>query len=97
MKQMKPLKSNFLLKGFTFSLIKREGDRAIYKKTRAVDNCSFVGFEVIKVGKHNGYNIGGVFVEPSEMYPGDSLWGRKGFTFTSLEQAEKFFTETDRL
>jgi hypothetical protein len=31
--------------------------------------------------------MGGVYIEPSETYPGSSLWGITGWTCTSLEDA----------
>lgn len=94
MNTIKPLKTKFNMKGFNFCLVKREGDKAIYKKFRTENSPSF---EVIKIGKHNGYSLGGAFIEPSETYPGDSLWGTKGFTFSSLDKAEQFFTSSKRI
>ena len=83
----KPIPTVFNKKGFTYTLLKREGNRAIYQQTRP--GTSINNYEVVKIGKHNGYTMGGVYIEPSETYPGSSLWGILGWTCTSLEDAQK--------
>lgn len=81
----KPLKESFSRKGFTFTLLKREGDKAIYEQKMG---SKLLAYEVIKVRRHDGYTIAGVFMEPSETYPSDSDWGTYGWTYTKLEQAK---------
>ena len=44
-------------------------------------------YEVVKLGRHNGYQMGGVFIEPAETYPGSSLWGITGWTCASIDSA----------
>lgn len=85
----KPIPVNFNKKGFTYTLVKREGNKAIYHQTR--NGSDLNNYEVVRIGKHNGYTMGGVFIEPSETYPGSSLWGIMGWTCTSLEDANKRF------
>ena len=86
----KPLKEKFHSKGFNFLLVKREGDIAIYKKYASKKNFCY---ELIKITRHNGYTVQGNFIEPSEVYPGDAMWGVKGFTYKDLEAAEKHFNK----
>jgi len=81
----KVIPTNFTKKGFTYTLVRREGNRAIYHQTRK--DSSLSNYEVVKIGRHNGYTMGGVYIEPSETYPGSSLWGILGWTCTSLEDA----------
>jgi hypothetical protein len=81
----KVIPTNFTKKGFTYEQVKREGNRAIFKQTRK--GTELCNFEVVRLGKHNGYTMGGVYIEPSETYPGSSLWGIMGWTCTSLEDA----------
>ena len=81
----KLLDKEFTKKGFTFKEIKRDGDVAIYEKI-SKHGCSH--YEVISIGRHNGYTLGGVDIEPSETYPSDSMWGLTGFTYTTLKEAE---------
>jgi len=83
----KPIPTVFNKKGFTYTLLKREGNRAIYQQTR--NGTSINNYEVVKIGKHNGYTMGGVYIEPSETYPGSSLWGITGWTCTSIDDAQK--------
>jgi hypothetical protein len=81
----KPIPTQFNKKGFTYTQLKREGARAIFEQTRA--GTALHNYEVVKIGRHNGYIMGGITIEPAETYPGSSLWGITGWTCTSLEQA----------
>jgi hypothetical protein len=84
---MKMLEKNFKRSGFNHELIKREGDVAIYKRGLLAGNDSH--YEVIKITSHNGYSMGGQYIEPAETYPGASLWGLQGWTHQTLELAEE--------
>lgn len=44
-------------------------------------------FEVVRVTKHDGYTLGGVFIEPAEVYPSASSWGTDGFTCPDFSKA----------
>ena len=79
----------FKKKGFNYKQVKREGDKAIFEQTR--EDSTIHNYEVVKIGRHNGYTMGGVFIEPSETYPGSSLWGICGWTCTSIDDAQKKF------
>ena len=81
----KPVPAIFNKKGFTYRQLKREGNRAIFEQTRG--GSTLCNYEVVKIGKHNGYTMGGSQIEPAETYPGSSLWGIMGWTCTSLEDA----------
>lgn len=86
----KPLKESFQRKGFTYTLVKREGDKAIYEQKIEKKQLAY---EVIKIRRHDGYTIGGVYIEPSEIYPSDNDWGTFGWTYKKLETAlNKFNT-----
>jgi len=88
---LKILEESFTSKGFKFQQIKRDGDVAIYKKQLDNPEADNHHYEVIAIKKHNGYEIAGVKVPPSEMYPSDSQWGDWGFTCNNLEDANKRF------
>jgi len=81
----------FKKKGFTYTQLKREGARAIFQQTRA--GSSLNNYEVVKIGRHNGYLMGGVMIEPAETYPGSSLWGITGWTCTSIDAAETKYSQ----
>lgn len=87
----KPVPQVFNKKGYTYRQIKREGNKAIYEQTRGDFTC----YEVVKIGKHNGYTMGGAYIEPSETYPGSSLWGILGWTCTDLDRATQRYNQLE--
>jgi len=89
----KTIPTQFKKKGFTYTQLKREGKRAIFQQTRtdsAVNN-----YEVVKIGRHNGYVMGGQMIEAAETYPGSSLWGITAWTCTSIDEALKRYETLD--
>ena len=83
---MKTLEKKFTYKEFEYSQIIREGNLAIYKqKLKDVDGST--RFEVIIIESHNGYEISGQKIPPSEMYPSSTQWGVKGFTLLTYDDA----------
>jgi len=83
----KPLPKEFRRGGFTYKQIAREGDAAIYEQTWSGCRNPSVCFEVIRVRRREGFQIGGRFVPPAEVYPNSEAWGTDGFTFTDKEAA----------
>ena len=83
--EYKMIPTQFNKKGFVYTQLKREGARAIFEQTRP--DSAVHNYEVVKIGRHNGYVMGGVTIEPSETYPGSSLWGITAWTCTSLDAA----------
>ena len=81
----KPIPAQFNKKGFTYTQLKREGARAIFQQTRAGSVVN--NYEVVKIGRHNGYMMGGQNIEPAETYPGSSLWGITAWTCSSIDAA----------
>jgi hypothetical protein len=90
---LKILEDNFNSKGFNLSLVKREGDVAIYKKTLEDSESGESNFEVIAIKRHNGYEIAGIKMPPAEMYPSNTQWGDWAYTCTSREDADKRFIQ----
>jgi len=88
----KRLPKEFRRDGFNYRQIAREGDVAVYEQTwlnRAEPSRSY---EVIRVRRRDGFQIGGRFIEPAEVYPASELWGVNGFTFADRNKAfDKFF------
>jgi len=72
-----------------FKQIKRVGDVAIFEQSHP--EWRDVRYEVVKIGKHNGYKLGTSYIEPAETYPGNSLWGIQGWTCQTLDAAEERF------
>ena len=84
----KELDREFTRKSFTFKQFRRTGDVAIYEK---ISKIGAKHYEVILIGRHNGYELGGIPIEPAETYPSDSAWGIRGWTYKILTDAEKRF------
>ena len=91
----KPIETAFTKNGFQFSQIKRDGDIAVFHKAAIKGPLHPVafdaGFETVVITRHDGYEIAGVKMEPAEQYPGNEMWGTRGWTFkTLLEASNKF-------
>jgi len=88
----RPLPTRFRRNGFEYRQIAREGHAAIYEQTwNGTENPS-IAYEVIRIRRREGFQIGGRFVEPAEVYPASELWGANGFTYTDCNKArDKFF------
>jgi hypothetical protein len=88
----KPLLKEFRRDGFQYRQVAREGDIAIYEKVwtgRAEPSRSY---ELIRIRRRDGFQIGSRLIEPAEVYPASELWGGDGFTFTDCTKAwAKFF------
>jgi hypothetical protein len=83
--EFKTIPTTFKKKGFVYTQLKREGNKAIFQQTRA--GTALNNYEVVRIGRHNGYIMGGVKIEASETYPGSSLWGIMAWTCTSIDDA----------
>lgn len=85
--RFKPLPKEFRRRGFTYRQIARETDAAIYEQSWNGCHNPSVCFEVIRIRRREGFQIGGRFVEPAEVYPNSEAWGVDGFTLTDEETA----------
>jgi hypothetical protein len=83
----RPLPIRFRRKGFSYWQIAREGNAAIYEQTWS--GCSDPSFcyEVIRIRRRDGFQIGRRFVEPAEVYPNSEAWGVDGFTLADKDAA----------
>jgi hypothetical protein len=83
----KPLKEEFRLDGFNYRQIAREGDAAIYEQTWCGCRSPSVSYEVIRIRRRDGFQIGDKFIEPAEVCPKSEAWGMDGFTLTNKDAA----------
>jgi hypothetical protein len=87
----KPIESSFTKNGFQFRQINRDGDVAVFHKAAIkgpLHPLAFdAGFETVVITRHDGYEIAGVKMEPAEQYPGNEMWGTRGWTFPNLLSA----------
>ena len=73
--------------GFDFRQIAREGDAAIYEQTWSGCPEPSVCYEVIRIRRREGFQIGLRHVEPAEIYPKAEAWGVDGFSLTNRDAA----------
>jgi hypothetical protein len=76
--------------GFTLTQLKRVGDVAIYRQAKSGLPDAY---EVVLIEKHEGYTAFGKDIPAGEYYPSSAQWGLCGFTFRTLQEAERKFLE----
>jgi hypothetical protein len=81
------LPTRFQRDGFEYRQIAREGEAAIYDQTWNGCSDPSVCYEVIRIRRRDGFQIGGRFVQPAEVYPHSDAWGVDGFTLTDRDAA----------
>lgn len=74
-------------KGFTFTLLDRQGDLALFKKHKEGHVSPF--YELVVVQYQNEYEIGGNAVEARECLPANEQWGLYGWTFLTEDAGRK--------
>jgi hypothetical protein len=89
----KPLAKEFRRHGFTYRQIAREGNAAIYEQRWTGCAEPSVCYEVIRIRRREGFQIGGRVVEPAEVYPKSEVWGTDGFTLTDKDAAFNKFQQ----
>src|SRR5207248_11287089 len=83
----KPLATRFRHGGFDYRLIAREGDAAIYEQSWSGCSNPSVCYEVVRIRRHDGFQIGDRIVEPAEVYPNSEAWGVDAWTVPQKEAA----------
>jgi hypothetical protein len=83
----KPLPKEFRRDGFTYTLIAREGDVAIYEQCSIGSPDPSVCYEVIRIRRRESFQIDGKLIEASEIYPRPEHWGSNGWTVLSRDAA----------
>jgi hypothetical protein len=81
-----PLPTQFRRDESDYRQIYHEGDFAIYLQTWKGNEQS-AAFEVVRIRRHEGFQIGDRFVEAAEVYPNSEAWGRDGWTLPDKEAA----------
>ena len=83
----RPLPKEFRRYEFDFRQIAREGNAAIYEQTWSGCRNPSVSYEVIRIRRREGFEIGSRFVEAAEVYPNSEAWGVDGWTVLSRDAA----------
>jgi hypothetical protein len=89
---MTPLGDTYRKNGFTYELITREGDIAIFQQ-RLRPGAGCLAYEVIIVQKDPDRTIAGAFIPAHERAPGNPDWGRYGWTYPTLVRAKAKMSE----
>jgi hypothetical protein len=89
---MKKLDTEFESAGYKYKQIHREDMYAIYE--RHYISSENKHYEAIKINSHNGYEIAGNKIPPSECYPTSNSWGTHGFTCINKQAA---YNRLDRM
>jgi hypothetical protein len=89
----KPLRTRFRNVRFEYRQIARQGDAAVYEQRWTGRAEPSVCYEVIRIRRRDGFQIGGRFVEPAEVYPNSEAWGVDGWTVQDEEAAFRKFSE----
>jgi len=79
----KQLNTEFTECGFHFKEELRKKNIAIYSK----EKNGIKSYETIIVTRHDGYTIAGNYIEPAEVYPSNTAWGKNGFTYKTFGEA----------
>jgi len=89
----RPLPEKFGREGFHYRQIARDEVAAIYAKRWTGCAEPSLSYEVIRIRRRDGFQIGEKFIEPAEVYPKSEAWGVDGFTFTDRNKAWAKFSE----
>jgi hypothetical protein len=76
--------------GFTLTQLKRAGDVAIYKQSKRKQPA---GYEVVVLRPYEAWTSFGKDFPAGEQYPKSEDWGTYGFTYRTIEAAERKFRE----
>lgn len=82
--------AEFRQSGFTLTQLKRAGNIALYVQTKRRQTPAY---EIVLLRKHEAYTAFGKEISAGECYPSSEQWGVKGFTYRSIEAAERRFRE----
>ncbi len=92
----KPLPKEFRRGGFSYKQIARQRDVAIYQQTWNGCRNPSISYEIIRIRRREGFQIGEKLIEPYEIYPNSDAWGVDGFTVTDKEAAFAKLRELSR-
>jgi hypothetical protein len=73
-------------KGIYYKQVFRDKDYAIYGLGNSKN--SFLGYEVFQIPRHDGYEIAGNKIAPTEYIPKDEHFGISAFHCLTLERAK---------
>jgi hypothetical protein len=87
--EQKTLPQTFTYDGFTFRLVRRHDQVAVFAKTKPTHHRET--YEVIIVLRHPAETICGRNYQARESMPPSEAWGTSGWTYTELAKANAKF------
>jgi len=87
---VKPLSESFKSDGFNFRQLYREGDIALFEKSKSERNR---GYEVVRIQKREACLAFGKLLPAREVMPSSERWGKDGWTYPDLTSAQAKFRE----
>ena len=88
---MRTLPTQFRSDGFDFEQLAREGDIALFRKTKP--EILTETFEVVVIQHYEERTIAENLIEASEAMPPTSQWGKLGWSLQTRERAWEKFRE----
>ena len=88
---MKKLPAVFRSGGFDFKLLARDGDIALFRKTKP--RLRFESLEVVIIQRHETFEIEGKLIPAGEHLPSSEQWGVKGWTYSDRLSADRKFNQ----
>jgi hypothetical protein len=82
--------TEFSHSSFRYAQLKRFGDVAIYSQSKKGLPDAY---EVVLIQRHEAFSAFGKDFPAGESYPRSTQWGSEGWTYQTLEQAERKFRE----
>src|SRR6266403_456195 len=83
----KPLPAQFRHDGFEYRQIAREHGAAVYEQRWGGCADPSVCYEVIRIRRREGFQIGPRLVEAAEVYPNSEAWGVDAWTVMTRDAA----------
>jgi len=77
----RPLPTQFQHDALRFRQLARERDVAIYEQKWTGCADPSISYDVIRIRRREGFQIGHRFIPPAEVYPRSEKWGELGWTF----------------
>ena len=84
--EYKQLSKEFKRKGLWYKQVWRDKEYALYSV--GLSENIVTGYEVFQIQKHEGYEIGGFKIEPSESYASGSSFGSTSYYCQTKERAD---------
>jgi hypothetical protein len=92
---MKRLPTTFRSGGFSFKILRRDGDIALFRKTKP--GLGFESFEVVVIQRHETFEIKGKLIPAGEHLSRSEQWGIKGWTYSDRLSADRRFNQLKKV